>query len=209
MPSMASDSCHITSGCSGFPKFRQFTSPTGRAPTHARFMTASATTSAVPRRGSTAHHRWLPSQVMARPRPVSTPLTGCFRRSTAASPPGASTVLRKSWWSYWRNTQLGSASSDSRSPSTSPGSGAGPGAVAGRRLPDRSVVERCVGIERRGGDVGEHLAIEPIQDAEPTRAGDGADHRRRDLPLAGRWRGGRRAWPARRSRASAPGSRWS
>ena len=103
-------SCHITSGCSGLPKLRQLTSPSGRAPTHARFIAASATTSAVPRRGSSAHHRWLPSTVRARPRPVSVPLVGCFSRSTVASPPGPSTVLRKSWWSYWLNTHDGSAS---------------------------------------------------------------------------------------------------
>ena len=48
MPSIASDSCHITSGCSGLPKLRQLTSASGRAPTHARFSTDSATTSAVP-----------------------------------------------------------------------------------------------------------------------------------------------------------------
>ena len=53
MPSMASDSCHMTSGCSGLPKLRQFTTAMGRAPTQARFSTASATTRPVPARGST------------------------------------------------------------------------------------------------------------------------------------------------------------
>ena len=48
MPSMASDSCHMTSGCSGLPKLRQLTTASGRAPTQARFSTDSATVSAVP-----------------------------------------------------------------------------------------------------------------------------------------------------------------
>ncbi len=52
-----------------------------------------------------AHQRWLPSVVMARPRPVSSPVVGCFSRRTAASPPGPSTVLRNNWWSYWDDTQ--------------------------------------------------------------------------------------------------------
>ena len=42
--------------------------------------------------------------VSARPRPVSKPVDGCFRRRTAASPPGPSTVLRKSMWSYCEDT---------------------------------------------------------------------------------------------------------
>ena len=108
IPSMASESSHITSGCSGLPKFRQLTSASGRAPTHARLRTDSATTRAVPARGSTAHQRWLPSVVRASARPVSTPVTGCLRRSTVASPPGPATVLRKSWWSYCPQTQAGS-----------------------------------------------------------------------------------------------------
>ena len=81
-------------------------------------------TEAVPRRGSSRHQRWFPSHVMARPRPVSTPVRGCFNRRTAASPPGGSTVLRKSWWSYWCHTHhlsamVGDASSASNSPDRS------------------------------------------------------------------------------------------
>ena len=53
MPSTASDSCHMTSGCSGFPKFKQLTTARGWAPTQAIFITASATTILVPSRGST------------------------------------------------------------------------------------------------------------------------------------------------------------
>ena len=45
-----------------------------------------------------------PSTDSARARPSVS-----FSRSTAASPPGPATVLRNSWWSYWRQTQLLSA----------------------------------------------------------------------------------------------------
>ena len=45
----------MTSGCSGFPKLRQLTTATAVAPTQARLATPSARTSAVPRRGSSAH----------------------------------------------------------------------------------------------------------------------------------------------------------
>ena len=38
-PSIASESCHMTSGCSGLPKLRQLTTATGRAPTQARLAT--------------------------------------------------------------------------------------------------------------------------------------------------------------------------
>ena len=68
MPSMASDSCHITSGCSGLPKFRQFTTAFGVAPEQARLRAASATVAAVPARGSRAHQLGLESVVRARPR---------------------------------------------------------------------------------------------------------------------------------------------
>ena len=37
MPSTASVSCQATSGFSGLPKFRQFVTPSGSAPTQARF----------------------------------------------------------------------------------------------------------------------------------------------------------------------------
>ena len=54
IPSMHSDSCHITSACSGFPKFRQLTTATAVAPTQARLATPSASVNAVPARGSRA-----------------------------------------------------------------------------------------------------------------------------------------------------------
>ena len=101
MPSMHSESCHMTSGCSGFPKFRQFTTAAGVAPTQARLATPSARTSAGPRRGSSAQARGFESVVSATPRSDGGS-PGPARRSSAASAPGPATVLRKSWWSYWR-----------------------------------------------------------------------------------------------------------
>ena len=100
---------------------RQFTTASGRAPTQARFMSDSATTLTVPPRGSTEHQRWLPSVVMARPLPVSTPVVGCRSFSTAASSPGPTTVFRNNWWSYCLYTHAGSTSRSSRSAPTSAG----------------------------------------------------------------------------------------
>ena len=78
---------------------------------------------------------------------------GCFRRSTVASPPGPSTVLRNSWWSYWRKTHAGSASSSSRSAPASAGAGSvrrvGEAGRSIGRLRERAVVERRVLVERR------------------------------------------------------------
>ena len=54
MPSTTSENCHITSGCSGLPKLRQFTSASGRAPVHATLRAASSTTSRPPVRGSSS-----------------------------------------------------------------------------------------------------------------------------------------------------------
>ena len=94
-----SENCHITSGCSGLPKFRQFTSARGIA----------AHAGQVARR---LHHR----EAGAHPRVERAEpglAVGGEREGTAAcpsagaptaSPPGATTVLRNSWWSYWRYT---------------------------------------------------------------------------------------------------------
>ena len=101
MPSMASDSCHITSGCSGLPKLRQLTTATARAPTQATLSAPSATIMAVPARGSSAHHRGFESVDRARPRRLGG-RPGPASRSSAASPPGPATVFKNSWWSYWR-----------------------------------------------------------------------------------------------------------
>ena len=91
----------MTSGCSGLPKLRQFTRATARAPAHAMFTTDSTTSQLVPIRGSVVHQRGLASVDIARQRALGGS-PGPETRSTAASPPGGSTVFKNSWWSYWR-----------------------------------------------------------------------------------------------------------
>ena len=68
-----------------------------RRPTHATLRAASSTASRPPVRGSSAAEAGL-AVGGERERAVGVP----FSRSTAASPPGPTTVLRNSWWSYWR-----------------------------------------------------------------------------------------------------------
>ena len=210
MPSIASDSCHITSGCSGLPKFRQLTSANGRAPTHARLSAASATSHAVPTRGSTAHQRWLPSVVSANARPVSTPVVGCLSRNTVASPPGADhrveeqlvVVLRPHPRRVGQHRQQIVRRSSCRSAAV----GVGVGVEVGGRLA-RPVVARRVLVERLRRQVGQHLAVEPIEHAQPAGAGDRSDHRGARPPSARRSRAPRRGSRASRSRASAPATR--
>ena len=96
MPSTASTNCHMMSGRSGLPKFRQLVAPIGSAPAQATLRAASATARRPPSRGSSQAWRPLPSTDIARARPV--PLT----RTTAAPRPGRATVLVRTMWSYWR-----------------------------------------------------------------------------------------------------------
>src|ERR671935_2118977 len=84
-PSTERTSCHATVGLSGLPKLRQLVTPSGWAPTQARFCAHSSTASTVPRYGSQATRRPLPSIATAIAPPVSSSL------STAAS---ASSGLR-------------------------------------------------------------------------------------------------------------------
>src|ERR1700723_184042 len=88
IPSIASENCHITSGFSGLPKFRQFVAAMGRAPVQATLRAASTTACIAPRRGSRKHQRPLTSVARAIARLVS------FRRSTDESPePGRMRVF--------------------------------------------------------------------------------------------------------------------
>src|SRR5580658_1698031 len=88
MPSIASLNCHITSGFSGLPKFKQFVAAIGRAPLHATFRAASATACIAPNRGAKNPQRPFPSVASAKARFDS------FNRSTAASPaPGPNVVF--------------------------------------------------------------------------------------------------------------------
>ena len=54
MPSIARENCHITSGFSGLPKFRQSLIASGRAPVTQTLRAASATACWVPTYGSSA-----------------------------------------------------------------------------------------------------------------------------------------------------------
>src|SRR3977135_3835902 len=88
MPSMARLNCHITSGFSGLPKFRQLVAAQGFAPEHATLRAASATGGCAPAHGSRRHQR--PLHQLASASALLVPLT----RTTAASPaPGDSSVF--------------------------------------------------------------------------------------------------------------------
>src|SRR5580700_11594348 len=96
MPSIDSVNCHITSGFSGLPKFRQFVAATGRAPEQATLRAASATACIAPRRGARDPQRPLPSVESASARLVF------LSRTTAASPaPGPTRVFVRTMESYW------------------------------------------------------------------------------------------------------------
>ena len=86
MPATASANCHMISGRSGLPKFRQLVAPTGSPPAHATLRAASATARRAPSLGSRRQKRPLPSTDIASARPV--PLT----RTTPAPSP-ASTIV--------------------------------------------------------------------------------------------------------------------
>src|SRR5581483_10656 len=87
IPSTTSLNCHMTSGCSGFPKFRQFVAASGRPPEHTMLRHASATAIFAPSRGFLATRYPGPSSVIARAFLVPLTLT------TAASDPGPTIVL--------------------------------------------------------------------------------------------------------------------
>ncbi len=181
MPEIASRSAYAVAGRSGLPKLRQLVIAAGSAPLHATFRTACATASRPPRRGSSATRA---------PSPSSATATARFdgvRRTTAASPPGRSTVPEPTSWSYWAYTHaleqtFGRASSRSRS------------AEASRRLGDRRERERRVGegvgpprLERVGGSVGERCDREVADDLagvlrdETVALDHAADRRARQL----------------------------
>src|SRR6266849_5947549 len=94
-PSIASLNCHITSGFSGLPKFRQLVAAMGRAPLVATLRAASATACIAPTRGFSWHQRPFPSVARASARLVS------LMRTTAASlAPGPARVLVRTEESY-------------------------------------------------------------------------------------------------------------
>src|SRR6266849_1367117 len=97
---MASLNCHITSGFSGLPKFKQLVAAIGRAPLAATLRAASATACIAPTRGFNWHQRPFPSVANASAR-LTTPVSGSLMRITAASlAPGPARVFVRTDVSY-------------------------------------------------------------------------------------------------------------
>ena len=101
-------------GFSGLPKLRQLVSPSGSAPTHARLAAHSSTASIVPRYGSQATRRPLPSIETAIAVPVS-----ASARTAASAASGRRTVRDCTIESYCSKAQrfeaiVGEASSARR-----------------------------------------------------------------------------------------------
>src|SRR2546428_9591575 len=88
----------MTSGCSGFPKFKQFVAAKGRPPEHTMLRHASATAIFAPSRGCRATRYPGPSKVIASAFFVPLTLT------TAASEPGPTIVFDCTMWSYCCHT---------------------------------------------------------------------------------------------------------
>src|SRR5712675_714432 len=99
-PSIASLNCHITSGFSGLPKFKQLVAAIGRAPLAATLRAASATACIAPTRGFNWHQRPFPSVASASAR-FTIPVSGSLMRITAASlAPGPASVFVRTDVSY-------------------------------------------------------------------------------------------------------------
>ena len=121
IPAIACASRQPVEPFSGFGKFRQFVIAAGRAPTHATFRAASNTAAAPPARGSSRQWRSAQSVLSATARVVP------GIRTTAASPPGRTTVSAPTRWSYCSYTQrllaiVGFPSSSSHAAARSSGS---------------------------------------------------------------------------------------
>ena len=179
-----------------------------------------------PARGSTAHQRWLPSVVSASARPVSTPVTGCLRRSTVASPPGPDHGVQEQLVVVLRATPTTCrpACASRSAPGVAAGAGRQRGRVrlagCGRGRRAGPVVERGGVVQRRRRHVGEHLAVAAVEDAQPAACRSPCRRPWPAPPTARRWRAprrGRRAstmasirsWLSRviTSNGSMPGSR--
>src|SRR6478735_5904439 len=185
---MASTSCHMESGCSGLPKLRQSVTASGRAPVVATLRYASARASCAPVYGSSLAYRPLASVASATPRPVVS-----STRITPESSGCASAVLPCTNRSYWLVTQAldarfglpsscrtvarSSALVDGRSRDAAV-SAFKPSCHAGRAVVDGAVVRDGPRL-----DVDDALAV--VVDGQATGAGDLADHRGLDVPLAG------------------------
>src|SRR5215475_6156356 len=97
---MACENCHITSGFSGLPKFRQFVAAIGRAPEAATLRAASATACIAPTLGFSWHQRPLPSVASANPRLMPFFSDSLMRTTDASLAPGPASVLVRTLVSY-------------------------------------------------------------------------------------------------------------
>ena len=185
-PSTARVSCQAMCGFSGFPKLRQFVSPSGSAPTHARFRAHSSTASTAPAYGSHATRRPLPSiDTAIAPDPPS----GSSMSTAASASSGRRVVREPTSQSYCSNAQRFEATFGDESRASSVSSADSPpleprargridglGGLGGLEVVDRAVVD-----QRLDRHVAHHLAAR--QHAQAARVRDLADGRGADLPL--------------------------
>ena len=219
-------SCQNASGRVGSPKFRQFVTPSGRAPVIATLRVASATLIAAPSQGSAALTPALPS-VAATRRLRACPST---RRTAAPRPgpgdrgrPGRSSRTARRPPGARRDSAIPGAPA-ARRPGPSPAPAAGrsrrsgaPGAGAsapplGRRgeplVDDRVGRQGAAGMRASSRRRARPAVVEPaLDDGDVAVVGHAADHRARQAPARADLGDVVVAAPAGRSRASAPGSR--
>ncbi len=143
--------------------------PSGSAPTHARFAAHSSTAAIVPRRGSAATRRPLPSMLTASALPsgsASTAASACSGRRIVREP----TIESYCSKSGRREARFGLASSAGRISwgEASGASTAAGGAYSGSAgLAGCEVIQRAVVDERAHRHVAEQLAV--AQHAHPSR----------------------------------------
>src|SRR5260221_12212060 len=100
LPSIAWENCHIPSGFSGLPKFKQFVAAIGRAPLVATLRAASATACIAPSFGFSWHHLPFPSVAKASARMTPFFSDSLIRTTAASLAPGPAKVLVRTEVSY-------------------------------------------------------------------------------------------------------------
>jgi len=216
---MTSDSCHITSGCSGLPKFEAVDDGHGVGPDAGQVASPSATTIAVPARGSMEHHAGLESVVTAIPRSLGGS-PGPARRRQRGVTTGADDRVQEELVVVLaidpgRVTQHGTDRGRSppvRGPpsdSSARRAARSPGLPSGRSQSGASSASEAAGTSARTGP------SNPLPDAQaPGGAslvglGHPSDHRRAHLPNARRSRVPAGSASGVTMPACVPGSRWS
>ena len=175
MPSIASDSCHITSGCSGLPKFRQLTTRDRSGADAGEVQHRLGHDEAVPGPRvdrappvvAVGGERQAPAGVGAGGRVLEPQHRGVAARAHHGVEEELVVVLRPD---PRRVVERGRAGASAASAvGTADG---GPGRPLGQvgRLGARPVVERSGVVQARGRDVGEHLAVEAVEDPQPAAA---------------------------------------